>query len=59
MKDHLRAVKSLDLAMSLFDVEQYLRGVDKHETGDDIEKIREEFYRILNKHDINLENLIE
>ena len=53
------ASKGLDLAMALFEIEQYLRGVDKYDTGDDIEKIREEFYEILEKHDINLDNLVK
>jgi hypothetical protein len=48
-----------DLAIALWEVSQYLRGVDKYNTGDDIEKIRENFYDILNSYDINLDNLIE
>lgn len=58
-KDFLRAAKALDLALTLWDIQQYLRGVDKWNTGDDIEKIREKFYDILNEHDINLDKLIE
>lgn len=58
-KDHLRAVKSLDLALALWDIEQYIRSVYKHGLGDDIEKIRDNFYTILSKHDINLDKLME
>ena len=45
--------------MALWDISQYLRKVDKYETGDDIEKIRETFCEILTRYDINLDNLIE
>jgi len=53
------AFHSSDMAMALWDISQYLRGVDKYNTGDDIEKIRESFCDILNTYDINLDNLIE
>ena len=58
-KDFNMVCKAGDMASSLWAIEQYLRYVDRHETGDDIEKIREEFYEILTQHDINLDNLIE
>lgn len=58
-KLHLMAVRSFDLAMALWDVDQYLRKVDRHDTGDDIEKIRDTFYDILTAYDINLNKLIE
>ena len=58
-KDFNMACKAGDMASALRDVGQYLRNVDRRETGDDIEKIRKEFYDILTHHDINLDNLIE
>ncbi len=33
--------------------------IDKYETGDTIEQIREKFYNILSNYDINIDNLIE
>ena len=58
-KDFNMVCKAGDMASALWDIEQYLRSVDKHETGDDIEKIRSGFYTILTQYDINLDNLIE
>ena len=58
-KAFLRTTHSTNMALALWDISQYLRKVDKYDTGDDIEKIREEFYNILNSYDINLDNLIE
>ena len=58
-KDFNMACKAESLASALWGIEQYLRSVDRHETGDDIEKIRSEFYTILTQYDINLDNLIE
>ena len=55
----LRVIHAEDMAMALWDISQYLRKVDKYETGDDIEKIRETFCEILTRYDINLDNLIE
>jgi len=54
-----QANKALDMAIALYDISQYLRKVDRHDTGDDIEKIRETFYDILSQYDINLDSLIE
>ena len=58
-KDFNMACKAGDLTDALWGIEQHLRSVDRRETGDDIEKIREEFYNILTRYDINLDNLIE
>ena len=57
--DHRRAVKALDLALALWGIDDYLRGIEKWERGYDIEGIRAEFYSILEKYDINLDKLIE
>ena len=57
--EYVRATKAEDLAMALWDISQYLRGVDKYDTGDDIGKIRGRFYEILSEYDLNLDNLIE
>ena len=58
-KDFNMVCKAGDMASALWDIEQYLRQVDKYEKGDDIEKIRAQFYTILSNYGINLDNLIE
>lgn len=58
-KEHLRAVKSLDLSLALWQIEQYLRDIEKNDKEYHIVNIRETFYDILGKYDINLDNLIE
>lgn len=58
-KEFNRASKATDLVRALNVIDGYLRGVDKYETGDDIEKIRSKFFSILSDYDINLDNLIE
>jgi hypothetical protein len=58
-KEYSVAFHASNMAMALWDISQYLRHVDRQDTGDDIEKIRETFYDILNEYDINLDNLIE
>ena len=56
-KDHLRAVKSLDMALALWDVDKLLRSVEKYQDEPDIVKIRSDFYDILEKYDINLDTV--
>jgi len=59
-KEHLRAVRSLDLALALWEYGQYLRGQLKWgDPPDDLEAAQVEFYRVLDMYDINLEKLIE
>lgn len=62
---HLRAVKALDMALCLWDIDQYLRAQTKYapdsmpeEVYEALNKAREEFYRILNDHDVNLDKLL-
>ena len=58
-KEFHKACKGDDIASALWDISQYLREVDKYETGHTIEQIRERFREILDSYDINLDNLIE
>ncbi len=63
---HLRAVKSLDMAMALWDIthntkkglEWSLEGkeIDKYET---LEIVFDKIYEILNEHNINTDELID
>ena len=63
---HLRAVKALDLAMALWDMDQYLRVSTKHapdsmssEVYDALQETRDELYRIMSHHSISLDELIK
>lgn len=63
--EHQRAVKSLDLCLALWDIDQYLRSQTKYapdtmsdEVYDALDKTRSEFYRIMNEHNISLDNLL-
>lgn len=63
---HLRAVKALDLAMALWDMDQYLRRTTKYapdsmskEVYDALQETRDELYRIMSHHSIDLDELIK
>lgn len=61
---HLRAVKALDIMLALWDVDQYLRSQTKYnedltqEAYDALDRAREEFYQILNKHGVSMDELL-
>jgi hypothetical protein len=62
---HLRAIKSLDLALALWDIDQYLRSQTKYtpdsmskEVYDALQETRDELYRIMSKHSVDLDELI-
>ncbi|MCP3894979.1 MAG: hypothetical protein GY706_10175 [Bacteroides sp.] len=56
--EYKRAAKADDLCSFICDFENYLRGQYKWaETPDDIEQIREEWYRYLDENFINLDEL--
>jgi len=61
---HRRAVKSLDLCLALWDIDQYLRSQTKYneqltqDAYDALEKARKEFYEILNKRNISIDELM-
>lgn len=64
--EHERAVKSLDLCLALWDIDQYLRAQTKYasddmpeEAYDALTKAREEFYNIMNEHNISLDQLLK
>lgn len=61
-----RANKALDLCLALWDIEQYLRAKTKYapddmpdEVYEALDKAREEFYNIMNEHNISLDNLLK
>ena len=59
-EEHLRCVKSLDMAMALFDIKEFIRSNVKYTDKETInlEKLNDEFTDILDKRDINLDSLI-
>lgn len=62
---HKRAVKSLDMALTLWDIDGYLRGQIKHapdsmspEVYSSLQDVRDKLYEIMSKHSIDLDELI-
>ena len=60
---HLRAVKALDMALALWDMDQYLRGLIKHgdldhTVYDALQAARDKLYEIKSKHSIDLDELL-
>lgn len=62
---HKRAVKSLDMALTLWDIDGYLRGQIKHapdsmspEVYGSLQDVRDKLYEIMSKHSIDLDELI-
>jgi|LauGreDrversion4_2_1035121.scaffolds.fasta_scaffold1443320_2 hypothetical protein len=63
---HKRAVKSLDMAIALWDIDQYLRAQTKYapdsmpqEAYDALSEAREKFYQILNERNINMDEILK
>lgn len=62
---HKRAVKSLDLVLALYDIDQYLRSKTKYapdslpeEVYDSLQETRDELHQILSKYNISFDELI-
>lgn len=62
---HKRAIKALDMALVLWDIDQYLRAQTKYapdsmpeEVYDALEKTREKFYDILRDHNIDIDEIL-
>jgi len=53
-----RCRKSLDMALVLWDFDQWLRGEYKYHDKGYCEEIRDKLTEIMNNHDVNLDNLI-
>lgn len=63
---HLRAVQALDLALCLWDMDEYLRAQTKYapdsmpqEAYDALSEARERFYQILNERGIDLDKILK
>jgi hypothetical protein len=62
---HLRCVKSLDLALTLWDIDEYLRGETKYapdsmssEVYGALKDVRSKLHEIMSQHSIDLDELI-
>jgi len=53
---HLRAVKSIDMALALWNIGDRLRTIEKHD--EDKKFTREEFYELLKDNNIDLDEMI-
>lgn len=64
LASHMRAVKSLDLALALWDIDQHLRSKLKYdetlsqEVYDSLDAAREKLYEIMNSRGISLDDLL-
>ena len=63
--DYIRANKALDMAIALWDIDQYLRAETKYneeltqDAYDALAIAREKFYQILNEHNINMDEILK
>lgn len=62
---HKRAVKALDMALVLWDIDQYFRSQLKYneeglteEAYAALEKAREKFYEVLGDHNVNIDEML-
>ena len=55
---HKRCVKSLDMAIALWEVDQYLRSESKYKDNEIAYEIREKLYEIMSDHGLNFNDLI-
>ena len=53
-----RMVKSLDLVLALWDMDQWLRNEIKYSQKEHLQEARDELYRIMDDHRIYLDELI-
>lgn len=62
--DFLRAIRSLDLALSLWDIDQHLRLRIKYgelpgEVANELQEVRNQLHDIMHRHGVDLDELIE
>jgi len=55
---HKRCVKSLDIALTLWEVDQYLRSESKYKDNEIAYEIREKLYEIMTEHGLSFNDLI-
>jgi hypothetical protein len=55
---HKRCVKSLDIVLALWDMDQYLRAEAKYKDNEIAEEIREKLGEIMSEHSVSFDELI-
>ena len=65
-KSHLRCVKSLDMMLTLWEMDQHLRSITKYapdttsqETYDALIKVREKLHEVMNDNGLTFDNFID
>ena len=63
--EYKRVNKALDMAIALWDIEQYLRAETKYapdsmpqEVYDALDKVRDKYYEIINEHNISIDEIL-
>ena len=63
---HRRCVSSLEITLVLWDIDQHFRSITKHapdsmsqETYDELVKVRERLYQLMNERDLSFDNLLD
>lgn len=56
--DHLRCVKSLDMAIALFEITSYLHSMDNFDKKPKLDDINKKIWEIIENNDIDLDNLV-
>jgi hypothetical protein len=66
VNDYKRANQALDIALALWDIDQYLRAQTKYapdsmpeEAYNALSEAREKFYQILNERNINMDEILQ
>ena len=65
VNDYKRTNQALDMALALWDIDQYLRAETKYneeltqDAYDALAIAREKFYQILNEHNINMDEILK
>jgi hypothetical protein len=66
LEEFKRVTKALDMAIALWDIDQYLRAQTKYapdsmpqEAYDALDQAREKFYQILNERNINMDEILK
>ncbi len=54
-KEHFRCIKSSDMACALFQIQMNLR----NRSGEDVESVFDEIYKIMNEFNLNIEELVD
>jgi len=55
----MRAVHSTDMAIVLWDLDEWLRGKIKHEDREDWQEVRDKLHELLEDNSIDLDRLLE